>query len=205
MGNLRHALLSCSLIVCSTGLDVGAQTLEFGGSIGVSCKGSDGSFCNETHSGLRTAGPYASVWFTDRVEISGRVAWLRQPDLEGVLFPEPLSFAITGRRRLIAQGEVIWHFRSGKRVRPHIGLGFGGYRDREAVTCEPVGCQSRLPQAGLHAGASRALHSDQSVVAGVSVALQKRARLHGGWRYHNPFKDELALSEVFVAVGYRLR
>jgi hypothetical protein len=104
---------------------------------------------------------------------------------------------------LIAQGEILWHLTSGRRVRPHIGLGFGGYRDREVVTSEPSGCESRLSGSGLHAGATRALHSDQSVVAGVSVALHKRARLHGGWKYHNPFKDELALSELFVAVGYR--
>jgi hypothetical protein len=203
MGNLRYALLPCSLVVCFTGVDVQAQILEIGGSIGVSCKGSDGSLCNETHSGLRTAGPYASVWFEDQLEVTGRVAWLQQPDLRGLLSAESFSFAITDRRRLIAQGEIRWHFRSGRRVRPHIGLGFGGYRDREVVTCEPSGCESRLSGSGLHAGATRALHSDQSVVAGVSVALHKRARLHGGWRYHNPFKDELALSELFVAVGYR--
>jgi hypothetical protein len=121
MGNLRYALLSCSLVVCFTGVDVQAQMLEIGGSIGVSCKGSDGSFCNETHSGLRTAGPYASVWFKDRLEVSGRVAWLRQPDLRGLLSAESFSFAITDRRRLIAQGEILWHFRSGRRVRLALG------------------------------------------------------------------------------------
>lgn len=46
-------------------------------------------------------------------------------------------------------------------------------------------------------------HSDESVLAGLSIMLHERVRLHGGWRYHNPFEDELALSELFVAVGYR--
>jgi hypothetical protein len=180
--------------------------VEVGGSIGVSCKGSDGSFCNETHSGLRTAGPSAGIWFGDRVEVSGRVAWLRQPDLDGRSeFPDLLSFAITDRGRMIVQAEVIWHFRRGKRVRPLLGLGFGRYKDTEAVTCEPAGCESRLRSVGLNAGAAREWHHDQSVLAGLSVVAGERFRVRGGWRYHNPFEDELALSEVFVAVGYCLR
>jgi len=53
MGDLRRALMLCALAVWFTTPKAAAQTVELGGSIGVSCKGSDGSFCNDTHNGLR--------------------------------------------------------------------------------------------------------------------------------------------------------
>ncbi|MCC7124350.1 MAG: hypothetical protein IT178_05845 [Acidobacteria bacterium] len=202
MRNLRCALLLSGL-VCAAASNVYAQALEIGASVGTSCKGSDGSFCSDTHSALRTMGPYAAVWFVDQLQIGGRGAWLRQPDLDGVLFPEQFAFAITERRRMIAEAEVTWHFRPGKRVRPYLGGGLGGYRDRELVTCEPVGCEARLTRIGRRAGEHRQSHSTRTFIAGLSVDVLPRVRVHDGWKYHNPFKDELALSEVFVAVGYR--
>jgi hypothetical protein len=198
----RLATLVAAVILSAT-TNLSGQTIEVGGSIATSCKGSDGSFCNDTHSGLRTAGPYASVWFGDRVEVSGRVVWLRQPDLQGRTFViEPLEFAITDRRRSITQGEVIWHFRQGKRARPLLGIGFGRYRDTESVMCQPPGCELRLGISGLAAGVLRESHRDESIVAGLSVLLNQRFRVRGGWRYHNPLRDELALSELFLSVGY---
>jgi hypothetical protein len=201
--NLRPAILAAAAVL-STTASLGAQTFEAGGSIATSCKGSDGSFCNDSHSNLLTAGPYGGVWFDDRIEVSGRVAWLSQPDLRGETFIiEPFTFAITDRRRTIAQAEVVWHFRRGKRARPMFGVGLGRFFDRETVTCEPAGCESRLGVSGLSAGRVRESHYDESLVVGLSVLLKPRVRLRSGWRYHNPFRDELALSELFLAVGLR--
>ena len=203
MRNLRLAIACVSVTLFWT-TSLPAQTFEAGASIATSCKGSDGSFCNDTHSGLRTAGPYGSVWFDDRIEVSGRVVWLRQPDIQGRTFViEPFEFAITDRARTIAHGEVIWHFRRGKRARPMLGIGVGGYRDSQLVTCEPAGCEPRLGINGLDGGRSVESHRDTSIVAGVSVLLSSRLRVRGGWRYHNPFRDELALSELFVGAGLR--
>jgi hypothetical protein len=71
------------------------------------------------------------------------------------------------------------------------------------VSCEPSGCESQLAGIGLSAGQTHESHLDQSLVVGLSVMPHKRVRVHGGWKYHNPFRDELALSEVFVALGFR--
>lgn len=49
METMRRGILCFGLALCFTAAAADAQTVEFGGSIGVSCKGSDGSFCNDTH------------------------------------------------------------------------------------------------------------------------------------------------------------
>ncbi len=197
------ALVLTILVTLSSASAARAQTLEAGVSIATSCKGSDGSFCNDTHSNLRTLGPYASVWFNDFIEVTGRVVWLDQPDINGsVMFPAPATFSIVERHRTLAQGEVVWHFLREKRVRLMFGLGAGRYWDREDVSCEPAGCEAGI--AGLTAGRNRESHVDRSILVGLSVPLTSRLRLRGGWRYHNPFNDENALSEVFLGVGCRL-
>ncbi len=197
------ALLLTILVTLSSASAARAQTLEAGVSIATSCKGSDGSFCNDTHSNLRTLGPYASVWFNDFIEVTGRVVWLDQPDINGsVMFPAPATFSIVERHRTLAQGEIVWHFLREKRVRLMFGLGAGRYWDREDVSCAPAGCEAGI--AGLTVGRNRESHVDRSILVGLSVPLTSRLRLRGGWRYHNPFNDENALSEVFLGVGCRL-
>jgi hypothetical protein len=57
----------------------------------------------------------------------------------------------------------------------------------------------------LTAGQNSESYADESVVLGLSVLLNPRLRLRGGWRYHNPFRDSLALSEWFLGLGYRIR
>jgi hypothetical protein len=200
-------ILLVPALMLSAATTVAAQTVELGGSIATSCQGTDGSFCSDTHNNLRTTGPYGSIWFDDRLEVSGRVVWLKQPDIQGRTFIiEPLEFAITDRSRTLAQGEAIWHFRRGQRARPMFGLGFGRYWDSETVICEPAECLSRLRGASARRdNRVRESISDQSLLVGFSVLLNSRVRLRGGWRYHNPFRDELALSELFIAAGYRLQ
>jgi hypothetical protein len=203
LSHLRLALVGLAATLVWTS-PAAAQMFEGGVSIATSCKGSDGSYCNDTHDNLRTWGPYVGWWLKDFIEIGGRVVWLSQPDLAGdVAFPPPASFAIADRHRTIAQGEFIWHFRRGRRVRPMFGVGVGRYWDRELVTCTPPGCESIIARSGLTAGQNSESHADESVMLGLSVLLNPRVRLRGGWRYHNPFRDELALSEWFLGVGYR--
>ena len=154
------ALLLTILVTLSSASAARAQTLEAGGSIATSCKGSDGSFCNDTHSNLRTLGPYASVWFNDFIEVTGRVVWLDQPDINGsVMFPAPATFSIVERHRTLAQGEIVWHFLREKRVRLMFGLGAGRYWDREDVSCAPAGCEAGI--AGLTVGRNRESHVDR--------------------------------------------
>jgi hypothetical protein len=179
-----------------------AQTFEVGGSIAGSCIGSDGSMCSEGN--LLTAGPSASVWFADWVEVGARVVWFELNDLNGTLRGETtIDTRTTERERRIAQGEVIWHFRRDRRIRPLFGLGVGRYWRSQVATCSPPGCEAALGP-GFPAGRTSDSTSDVSLVTGLSVLLNPRLRVRGGWRYHNPFKDELAVSEYFLALGYRV-
>jgi hypothetical protein len=137
------------------------------------------------------------------VEVGGRVVWFELRDLTSSLTgPVTYDVATTDRERRIAQGEVIWHFRRGKRIRPLLGFGFGRYWRSQVRTCTPQGCEAALGP-GYDFGSTETSDSVQSVVTGVSVLLHPRVRLRGGWRYHNPFKDELAVGEFFLALGYR--
>lgn len=192
-----------------------AQTLEVGVSLAGSCRGSDGSFCSSSvaeiagfdRHGLRTPGLRLGIWLADWIEVSGRVAWFEQPDRHArSRFPDradSIQYAVLERRRTIVQGEVTWHYRRGKRVRPNVGVGIGGYRLSERVTCEPAGCESELGRTGLSAGPSSEWHHDVSVAVGISVLLHPRVRVRGGRRIHNPWGEHLALSETFAAIGYR--
>jgi len=195
------AILTAAVMLSPAG--AAAQAIEVGGSIAVSCKGSDGSFCNDSHSGLLTGGPYVSVWFADRVEIQGRAVWLNFPDLEGQsIFPAPITYAVTERSRTLLQAEATWHFRRGKRLRPMFGLGLGGFRDRGTVSCAPDGCDGSPTYLRLTGRETAGWERDISLMTGLSATLSKRFRLRAGWRYHNPFRDELALSELFFGTGF---
>lgn len=176
-----------------------AQTFEAGGTLAASCVGSDGSFCSDGN--LFTAGPFASVWFLDALEVGGRVARLGRDDDRFDLLQ--VSGTITDRTRFMVQADAIWHFRRGEVLRPFVGFGIGGYRNQMTVSCAPPGCEPLLGRAGLSAGTEREWHSDEAIVAGVSVLAMPRLRVRAGLRYHNPLRDELALSEWFVGVGYR--
>ena len=103
----------------------------------------------------------------------------------------------------MAQADAIWHFRRGQVIRPFVGLGIGGFRNRETVSCTPPGCEPQLVRFGLTAGTQQEWHKDEAIIVGASALAGPRVRVRGGLRYHNPFRDELALSEWFVAVGYR--
>ena len=195
-------LLLIPVVLALNAAALAAQTFEVGGSVAASCIGSDGSLCSE--GGLRTVGPAASIWLGDRVEVGARVIWFQLSDLSPTLTgPPTVDFAVTDRERTIAQGEVIWHFRRGKRVRPLLGFGVGRYWRRQVSSCSPQGCETALGP-GYSFGSTKTSDSDQAIVAGLSVLLNPRVRLRGGWRYHNPFKDELAVPEFFLALGYRI-
>jgi hypothetical protein len=178
-----------------------AQSFEAGGSLSASCIGSDGSLCSESE--LRTAGPAASVWLGERLELGARVVWFRLDDLSGRLSlqPEVIRTSVSDRKRVIAQGEVIWHLRPGKQLRPLVGFGVGRYWRTQVAACEPPGCEAALGP-GFPSGQRRTSHADESAVLGLSVRAHPRLRVRGGWRYHNPFRDELAVSELFIAAGY---
>jgi hypothetical protein len=191
-----------ALLIAGGAMPANAQSYEAGGSLAVSCRGSDGSFCRDES--LATTGVYGSVWFADRFEIALRAAWMTFDDIEGILpFGISGTFAIRDASRRVTQAETVWHFRRGGRVRPMVGIAVGWYADRDVVTCQPPGCEPFLRSAGLETGERHDTERDGSIMVGLSVLATPRLRVRGGWRYHNPFVDELALSELFVAAGYR--
>jgi outer membrane protein with beta-barrel domain len=199
---LRLTILLVPVLLELSPAALAAQSLEAGGSVATSCIGSDGSFCSENN--LLTAGPSASIWFAKRVEVGARVVWFQLNDLSLTLTgPATIDLATTDRKSVIAQGEVIWHFRPDKRTRPLLGLGVGRYWRNQVATCDPPGCEAALGP-GFTFGRTKESDFDASVVVGLSVLLNPRVRVRGGWRYHNPFRDELAVSELFIALGYRI-
>jgi opacity protein-like surface antigen len=200
---LRLIVMVVPLLLEPSQRTLGAQSVEGGGSLAISCVGSDGSFCSEGN--LVTIGPYASMWLWDRLEIGGRIVWFQLNDLRRTFTgPATVDLAVTNRTRRLAQAEFIYHFRTGEHVRPFFGLGFGQYWMDRLTTCQPVGCAATLGP-GVTLGRATESRADRSVIAGLSVSLNPRLRVSGGWRYHNPFYDEFAVSEVFVGLGYRLR
>ena len=192
------AALAAVVFMSASAARPSAQTLEVGATLAGSCTGSDGSFCNESN--LLATGLFGSVWFGERFEVGGRIAGLRRDDVRLDL---PVAGSITDRRRLMVQADAVWHFRQGKVLRPFVGFGLGAFRDRRTVSCTPSGCEQLLGLSGLRVGTETNWHSDEAVIVGVSALPAPRIRVRGGVRYHNPFRDELALSEWFVGVGYR--
>lgn len=196
-------LIVATLLVPLSVIPLSAQSLEAGASLAVSCRGSDGSVCRDES--LRTMGPYFSIWWGDRLEVGGRVVWLHFDDVHDYLLLEGsrVDFQVTDGRRRVVQGEAAWHFRRGRRIRPYVGVALGSLQDREVITCRPLGCEDLLTRARMAVGAVRLSHRDAAVVVGVSATVLPRLRVRAGWRYHNPLRDELAMSELFVAAGYR--
>jgi hypothetical protein len=191
-----------ALLIAGGALPARAQSYEAGGSLAVSCRGSEDSICEDES--LATTGLYGSVWFADRVEIGLRAAWMKFGDVEGALpFGGNPTIATRDGSRRVTQLEAVWHFSRGRRIRPMFGIGMGWYSDRDVVSCEPPGCESYVRSIGIDVGERREVERDGSIMVGVSVLATPRLRVRGGWRYHNPLVDHLALSELFIAAGYR--
>jgi hypothetical protein len=200
---LSTAYVLATLCCASTAV---AQTIESGATIAASCQGGGTTLCDPTQTDLLAMGPYASVWFNDFIEVSGRVAWLdRRNFSRGFGIGLRSTYFITERERTIGQAEVVWHLLRDKRVRLMIGAGVGRYWDRELITCQPAGCEPGLVAAyGLTTGQTRESQSARSVIVGLSTTLH-RLRVRGGWRYHNPIAGKDAFSELFLAAGFILR
>jgi hypothetical protein len=114
--------------------------------------------------------------------------------------------AIVDNHRTIVLGEVSWHFRQGRKLRPWFGVGAGAYREHRVVSCESQGCEAGLERVGLTPGESSAWTREVSFAAGLSVLVHPRIRARGGLRYHcnwhgGAVSGERMLSEVFVGVG----
>jgi hypothetical protein len=203
---IRPSIASVAIVFCCASV-AAPQTIEAGATIAASCQGGGTTFCDATQSGLLTMGPYASVWFDDFIEVSGRVARLDRRGFSrgfGIAFGS--TYFLTERERTIGQAEVVWHLLREKRVRLMIGAGIGRYWDRELITCQPAGCGPGLVAAyGLTTGQARDSQMDRSVLVGLSTTVHPRLRIRGGWRYHNPLAGKDALPEFFVGGGFLLR
>lgn len=196
--------IACVLTLCCA--PAAAQTFEAGATIAASCQGGGASLCDATQANLAMIGPYASIWFNDFIEVSGRVSWLERRDFRGSFgIGLRSTYLISERERTIGQAEIVWHFRRERRVRVMFGLGLGRYWDSELVTCQPAGCEPGLRAAYfLEVGRRRDSQFDRSILVGLSATLHPRFRVRGGWRYHNPLAGKDAVPEFFVGAGYQL-
>jgi len=202
----RSLVLRSSFFVLSS-LVAAGQTLEVGATIAASCQGGGTTLCDATQSDLAMAGPFASIWFNDFIEVSGRVAWLERRDFSrGFGIGLRSTYFISERDRTIGEAEIVWHFRRERRVRIMFGVGLGRYWDREVISCQPAGCEPGLRAAYfLETGPTRDSQLSRSILVGLSATVLPRLRVRGGWRYHNPLAGDDALPEFFVGAGYRLR
>ena len=212
---MRTSLLIPAALFLTASLAFG-QTVEVGGSLGTGIKGRDGSFGTPA----RAMGSlHGSVWLADRLETGVRVAWL---DRESRRWAATYYYGCsgvfvgghclpTGSFRVISDGtsprtfvdlQVLYHFRSGKPVRPFTGVALGQWYEQESVRCEAPGCEFLQP--GLRLGERTVRQSDLTPTFGASAVFRKRFLVRGGVAYHNPFGEDWSAFETFVGIGYRL-
>jgi hypothetical protein len=215
--------LVCSIVVC-TPASAWAQSIEAGGTVGTGARGTESKLARQEARLVTSL--QLSGWWADRLETGFRIGWIDLPDISsranyyhgcqsdrnGRCLPTG-SVEVVGRRvgeRRLVAGQVLYHFRTGKKVRPHVGLGFGKTRDTEMLNCEPSGCEvilSGLPfgTSGPPLGKRSSTYPDQAWIAGVSTLLWNRVVLRGGVQIHNFAGEERSLTETSVQVGYRFR
>jgi hypothetical protein len=213
--------LVCGIVIF-TPASVIAQSVEAGGTIGTGARGTESKLARQEARLVTSL--HLSGWWADRLETSFRVGWIDLPDISsrstyyygcvpdanGRCLPTG-SLEVIGRRigeRRLVAGQVLYHFRRGKKLRPHVGLGFGRTHDSEMLSCEPAGCEailSGLPfgNSGPPLGRRSTTYPDQAWIAGVSTLFWNRVVLRGGVYIHSFAGEERSLTETSVQVGYR--
>jgi hypothetical protein len=193
---MRHWVLTLlgvlGLAVSSPAPSV-AQSLELGVTTG-------------THQGGQV-----SVWFTPRFEWVVRLAWKSMAAEQGFATyymcqdrtraqcPVRILIRSSGPDRL-SSGEVLFHFRPTKRVRPSAGVGRGVVSHVEHRSCEVPGCEPQFPAGFFEDRRERTIQLSPSVGASTAVGGHTVAR--AGLRFHNLIFEGASL-EAFVSVGYR--
>jgi hypothetical protein len=145
------------------------RPFEIGASLGSACL-VESSACGGGRHAMN--GLYGSVWLTPRIEIGGRVAMLRQPNLVGgadyflgpTQEPIPLRFVIRDQSRVYVLGHAYRHFGRDAKIRFFLGIAAGSYIARSTVTCETDECERNLARLGGPSG------------VGVEFGRQNRAR-----------------------------
>ena len=186
---------------------------EIGASAGSACL-IESSACGGGRHAI--TGLFGSVWLTPRVEIGGRVALLRQPDIQAggdyFLGPAqehiPLRFAIRDRSRVYVLGHAYRHFGPDPRIRFFLGMALGSYIVRSTDICDTEACERNLarlggPQAvGVQFG--RTSHTRTNLALGLGVSGQYGLL---GWRagvnLHNFPGEHTGATELFIAAGFR--
>jgi hypothetical protein len=117
-----------------------AQFIEAGATIGTGARGTESKLARQE--ARLVTGLHLSGWWADRLETAFRIGWIDLPDISsrgtyyygcvpdanGRCLPTGRVEVIgrrIGERRLVA-GQVLYHFRKGKKLRPHVGGGSAG-------------------------------------------------------------------------------
>ena len=209
-----------AVVVATAGLaaDAVAQTgdsrpWEIGANVGSACL-VESSACGGGRHAIN--GLFGSLWLTPRVEIGGRVALLRQPDIQagGNYFlgpaqePIQLRFAIRDRSRLYALAHAYRHFGPDPRIRFFLGVAAGSYTLRSTNICESKACESNLARlggpvaAGVHFG--RVTQTRTNVALGLGVSGRSgRVGWRAGVNLHNFPGEHTGATELFLAAAFR--
>lgn len=186
---------------------------EMGASVGSACL-IESSACGGGRHAIN--GLFGSVWLTPRVEIGGRVALLRQPDIQAgadyFLGPTqghiPLRFAIRDRSRVYALGHAYRHFGPDPRIRFFLGLAVGSYTERSTNSCETDACDDNLARLGgpvaVGVRFGRVSQTRTNVALGLGVSGRSGPV---GWRagvnLHNFPGEHTGATELFLAAAFR--
>lgn len=205
----RCCVLLCAVALC-TPAPAECQSVELGGTLGVGARGSESELVRQEARPI--VGVYGSVNWSDRFEVMLRGAWLElgsRTAAEGhggcTGCPPGVAYEVirssTGPRRFVS-GSWLYHFRSGRTLRPFAGVGISVSRDSEQVSCKPVtvDCGS-LP--GLRFGTVTQSRGGPVGSVGLAMLLKKTYVLRAAVHFHRPAGEETSLFETAVMVGYR--
>jgi hypothetical protein len=181
---LRIVAVSC-LAVLSISRSAFAQT-----TIGAGVLVGQGCQQGRDHCAGAIIGPVVSVSLSDRLVVRARGFSFEVPDRTIVNHGVSINESDITRRMVL--GDVVYRFRSNRRVRPVLGLSIGARTDSAAVDCVPGPCA-----AAFGAGAasqvtegSPTTHASWGLIGGVGLDVTDVVGLEASVGCHDVLRDQ---------------
>ena len=196
----RRVRLAALVLLASAAWPASAQVaIDAGAHVGEGCVRGE-TKCTDT---VRFLGPYAGVWFGDRVAVRARYLELRLDNLRDAI--GDVILRREDRRRRLMLGEVSYHFLPKSPVRPFVGASIGRRWDQLTYSCEPVSCAEAGPGGpSPFTGVMRAAHVSVGMIGGLSFQPIERLTVQGLLGIHDFPGEEGGTIEGAVLVGVSL-